>query len=103
MGRPADKEKSGMEAERVFVVVMGVDQKGIIARFTTLLYENKCNIVDVQQKIMEGTFVMTLLADVTDCPLGIPGLKKILENLGAEMGLTVMVHNEAVMKAMHRV
>jgi len=92
-----------MEAERVFVVVLGADQKGIIARFSTRLYEHECNIVDVQQKIMDGTFVMTLLADVTDCPLGIPGLKKSLTKLGAEMGLTVMVHNEAVMKAMHRV
>lgn len=92
-----------METERVFVVVMGDDQKGIIARISTLLYENQVNIEDVQQKVMAGTFVMTLLADVSDCPKDISDLRRILEALGSEMGLTIMMHSEAVIKAMHRV
>ena len=92
-----------MDKERVFVVVIGADQKGIIARVSTLLFEQGANIEDVQQKVMDGTFVMTMLADVGDCKVGLAGLRKGLEDLGAAMGLTVMVHNEAVVKAMHRI
>ncbi len=92
-----------MEKERVFVVVIGADQKGIIARISTLLFENGANIEDVQQKVMDGTFVMTMLADVSGAKVGLAGLRKALEECGAAMGLTVMVHNEAVIKAMHRV
>lgn len=92
-----------MEPTRVFVVVIGTDQKGIIARVSTLLFENKVNIEDVQQKVMHGTFVMTLLADVTECDRDIGSLRSDLEALGAELGLTIMLHNEAVINAMHRV
>ena len=92
-----------MEPTRVFVVVIGTDQKGIIARVSTLLYENNVNIEDVQQKVMAGTFVMTMLADVSDCTRGIGPLRSDLEALGEKLGLTIMLHNEAVIKAMHRV
>ncbi len=92
-----------MEGERVFVVVMGVDQKGIIARVSTLLYEQGANIEDVQQKVMDGTFVMTMLVDISDCQEGAGGLRSRLEGLGSSMGLTVMLQSEAVLKAMHRV
>jgi ACT domain-containing protein len=92
-----------MEKERVFVVVIGIDQKGIIARISTLLFEHGANIEDVQQKIMGGIFVMTMLADVADCKVGLAGLRRDLEEAAKAMGLTVMVHNESVLKAMHRV
>jgi len=92
-----------MADDRVFVVVLGADQKGIVARFTTLLYERGANIEDIQQKIMDGTFVMTLLADVTGCQGGAGLLREALEELAQEMGLTVMVQSEEVIKAMQRV
>lgn len=92
-----------MEQEKVFVVVMGADQKGIIAKVSGMLFEHGCNIIDVQQKVMDGTFVMTMLADITDSTLGTSGLRSALEQLGERLGLTIMLHNEAVIKSMHRV
>ena len=92
-----------MEPERIFVVVMGADQKGIIAKVSGMLFEHDCNIVDVQQKVMDGTFVMTMLADISDSTLGTAGLRSALEQLGQRLGLTIMLHNEAVIKSMHRV
>lgn len=98
-----ESEASKMNKERVFVVVLGTDQKGLIARISTLLYDHGCNIEDLQQKVMDGTFVMTMLADVTGCEKGIKELRRALEKQGQDMGLTIMVQNEAVLKAMQRV
>jgi len=92
-----------VDKERVFVVVIGKDQKGIIARVAGLLFEHGANIEDVQQKVMDGTFVMTMLVDVSDAASEPSGLRQALDELGADMGLTVMLHSEAVIKAMHRV
>ncbi len=92
-----------MDKERVFVVVLGQDQPGIIARISGLLFEHGCNIEDVQQKVMDGTFAMTLLADVSQGTVGIPELRAALEELGSSLGLTVMVQHEKVLKAMQRV
>lgn len=92
-----------MDQARVFVVVIGRDQKGIIAKISTYLYENDINIEDVQQKIMDGTFVMNMLADMSECKLDLVALRRGLEELGASMGLTIMLNSEAVVNAMHRV
>ncbi|WP_197282101.1 ACT domain-containing protein [Dethiosulfatarculus sandiegensis] len=98
-----ESEAPPMDKERIFVVVLGTDQRGLIARISTLLYDHDCNIEDLQQKVMDGTFVMTMLADVTGCKQGIKELRTALEKQGEEMGLTIMVQNEAVLKAMQRV
>ncbi len=89
--------------DKIIVVVVGSDKKGIIARFSNYLFEQNINIEDVQQKIMDGIFVMTLLADISQSNLAAQDLRQGLENLGRGMELKVMVHNEAVLKAMHRV
>jgi ACT domain-containing protein len=96
-------ESGGTGKERVFVVVMGKDQKGIIARVSGLLFKHNANIEDVQQKVMGGTFVMTMLADVSDSELDTAGLRRALDALGKEMGLSVMLQSESVVKAMHRI
>ncbi len=95
--------KEAMDKERVFVVVLGKDQKGIIARVAALCFEHGGNIEDVQQKVMDGTFVMTMLVDLSGEASEPAVLRKALDELGAEMNLTVMVQSEAVIKAMHRV
>ena len=89
--------------DKIVVVVVGSDRKGIIARFSNYLFEQNINIEDVQQKIMDGIFVMTLLADISQCALPIHDLRQGLEAIGQDMELKVMMHNEAVLKAMHRI
>jgi predicted amino acid-binding ACT domain protein len=89
--------------DRIVVVVIGADQAGIIARFSGYLFTHNINIEDVQQKIMDGIFVMTMLADISRSPSSVEIIRQGLESLGQEIGLKVMVQNEAVLKAMHRV
>ena len=92
-----------MTPDKAFIVVLGADKKGIIAKISGLLFEHDANILDVQQKVMEGVFVMTLLADLADCKLATEELRHTLDQIGAEMGLTIMLQSEKVIKAMQRV
>jgi ACT domain-containing protein len=55
-----------MDKELVFITVIGEDKKGIVARISGLLYECNANIEDISQGIMQGYFVMTMLADLKD-------------------------------------
>jgi predicted amino acid-binding ACT domain protein len=89
--------------DRIVIVVLGADQAGIIARFSGRLYSHNINIEDVQQKIMDGIFVMTMLVDISRSSASAETIRQELEELGQEIGLKVMVQNEAVLKAMHRV
>ena len=54
-----------MKKELSFITVIGKDKKGIVAKISNLLYKNNVNIEDINQKIMEGLFVMTMLVDIS--------------------------------------
>jgi len=87
----------------VFITVIGKDQKGIIARISNAVYRHNINIEDLDQKIMGGYFVMTMLVDMSDSPISIAQLKKELAVIEKEIGLSIQVQHENIFKSMHRV
>jgi len=92
-----------MTKDLVFITVIGKDQKGIIARISNAVFAHNINIEDLNQKIMGGYFVMTMLADTTDSSITIKQLKKELAAIEVEMGLKIQVQHENIFEAMHRV
>jgi len=92
-----------MTKDLVFITVIGKDQKGIIARISNAVFAHSINIEDLNQKIMGGYFVMTMLADMTDSKMTIGDLKHELSDIGKQMDLSIQVQHENIFKAMHRV
>ena len=92
-----------MKKERVFITVIGEDKKGIVARISTLLYECGINIEDINQRIMDRYFVMTMLVDMTDSQYSMERIRKKLSRIGAELQLEIQVQHENIFKKMHRV
>lgn len=87
----------------VFITVIGKDQKGIIARISNAVFKHNINIEDLNQKIMGGYFVMTMLVDMSDSLTTINKLKKELSEIGTQMSLSIQVQHENIFRAMHRV
>ena len=98
-----NKKEVIMKREQIFITVIGKDQKGIIARISNAVFAHNINIEDLNQKIMGGYFVMTMLADITDSPITISQLKKELSTIEDEMDLKIQVQNENIFRTMHRV
>lgn len=44
----------------------GTDKKGIIATLTSYFYKNNCNILDIDQRILDNTLIMNTVVDCTD-------------------------------------
>jgi ACT domain-containing protein len=61
------------------------------------------NIEDINQKVMEGLFVMTMLVDISGYKYPGNRLNASLEKIGKEMGLKIQLQHENIFKMMHRV
>jgi len=88
---------------RVVITVIGRDKVGIVAKVATACAEEKFNIVDINQNIMEGFFNMVLIADMADEGISLKAAQVKFAKLGDELGLEIRLQSEDIFKAMHRV
>ena len=85
---------------KAILSVIGQDKVGIIAEISKVLVENKINILDVSQTIMEEEFVMMMslaLPEEIDFQL----LINTFKNLGKELDVEINLRNSKIYKAMH--
>ncbi len=73
----------------VAVSVYGLDKPGIIHGISEVLAENDVNIVDIEQNVLQGIFVMFIIGDVERCKVSIDELRRRLEERGKELGVHV--------------
>ena len=76
---------------RAVVSVIGRDQKGVVARISTYLAASDINIEDIEQRVMEGLFIMTMLVDLADCSITLDELVTGLQQIAGEIGMEVKV------------
>jgi len=69
------------------VSVIGRDQKGVVARISTYLASCNINIEDIEQRVMEGLFIMTMLVDVSEATTTLDELVLGLRRIGDEIGM----------------
>lgn len=73
------------------VSVVGRDQKGVVARVSTYLAGCSINIEDIEQRVMEGLFIMTMRVDLTDLSTSLDEMILGLKQIGDEMHMEVSV------------
>src|SRR5262249_13418299 len=90
--RPAASRGEGpVVRNRAVVSVVGRDQKGVVARVSTYLASCNINIEDIEQRVMEGLFIMTMLVDLSDVTLTLDELVLGLRKIGEELSMEVKV------------
>ncbi|MFN2376494.1 MAG: formyltetrahydrofolate deformylase [Candidatus Binatia bacterium] len=82
------------------VSVLGRDQKGVVARICTYLAQHSVNIEQIDQNVMEGLFIMSMLVDLKDLDINLDTLILDLKNIGSEMQMevTIRLHGERTRK-----
>jgi len=76
------------------ISVIGRDQKGVVARISTYLAACNINIEDIEQRVMEGLFIMTMLVDLSDLSINLDDLILGLKRIGEEIHMEVTVRLE---------
>ena len=76
---------------------------GILAAITAKCAEANVNISDMSQTVMQDLFVMTMLADISQCRVAFTDLSDTLKQCGKEMSMQVHVMHEDIFNSMHRI
>ncbi len=88
---------------RAIITVVGKDTVGIIAKVCTYLADNKINILDISQTIVQEFFNMMMIVDMTGTDKPFNVISEELSELGVEIGVQVKCQLEDIFNKMHRI
>ncbi len=71
---------------KAIVTVVGKDQVGIIAGVCNTLADNRINVLDISQTIMDGYFTMMMVVDLAQCKAPFDTLRAQPEGVRREPG-----------------
>lgn len=91
------------KADRVIITVVGKDTVGIIAKVCTYLANNRINVLDISQTIVQEFFNMMMIADITGSSKPFDVCSRELEQIGEEIGVTIKCQREEIFNKMHRI
>lgn len=89
--------------EKGIITVVGKDQVGIIAKVCTYLADNKLNILDISQTIIQGYFNMMMIIELQNASKDFDVVCDELNDLGNEIGVNIKLQHEDIFNKMHRI
>ena len=88
---------------KTIITVLGKDTVGIIAKVCTYLAENKLNILDISQTIIQGYFNMMMIIELNESVKQFGTICEELDDLGQEIGVNIKLQHENIFNKMHRI
>ena len=88
---------------KTIITVVGKDAVGIIAKVCTYLADNRANVEDISQTIVQGYFNMIMIVDTSGSTKPYAEMVTELEALGDEIGVKIRCQREDIFTKMHRI
>ncbi len=88
--------------QKSIITVVGKDTVGIIAKVCTYLADNRINIQDISQTIVQGYFNMMMIVDMDESLKPFAQIASELEQVGEEIGVIIKCQREDIFDSMHR-
>ena len=88
---------------KTIITVVGKDAVGIIAKVCTYLADNRANVEDISQTIVQGYFNMMMIVDTSGSTKPYAEMVIELEDLGDDIGVKVRCQREDIFTKMHRI
>lgn len=85
------------------ITVLGKDHMGIIGSVCTYLAENKVNILDISQTILDGYFSMMMVVDISATEKEFDVLADELNVLGENNKVDIKIQHAQIFDSMHRI
>ncbi len=95
--------RKDLNMDKAIITVVGKDTVGIIAKICTYLAENKINILDISQTIVQDYFNMMMIVDVSKSGKVFGDIVMDMNTIGEEIGVTIHCQKEEIFTKMHRI
>ena len=92
-----------MSENKIIVTILGKDGVGIVAEISAVLAKCGVNIEDIRQTIMQGCFVMILLADISKSTTSFKELKESIIESGKNLGMEIWIQKKEIFDKMHTI
>ncbi len=92
-----------MDENKIIVTISGKDGVGIVAEIASVLAKYEVNIEDIRQTIMQGCFMMFLLADISKSKYSFKEIKDALSSSGEKLGMEIWVQKKEIFDKMHTI
>ncbi len=92
-----------MSEDKIIVTISGKDGVGIVAEIATVLAKYEVNIEDIRQTIMQGCFMMFLLADISKSKYSFKEIKEALAQTGEKLGMEIWTQKKEIFDKMHTI
>lgn len=89
--------------DKLIITVVGKDTVGIIAKVCTYLADNRVNILDISQTIVQDYFNMMMIVDMAGSARPFEEISSDLEQIGGGIGVKVKCQREEIFTSMHRI
>ena len=89
--------------KKSIITVVGKDTVGIIAKVCTYLANNRINILDISQTIVNGYFNMMMVVDMNESEKPVADISGELAQIGEEIGVVIHCQREEIFESMHRI
>lgn len=87
----------------VILTSFGLNSTGVVAGITKLLAEEKCNILDISQKIMDEFFTMIMTVDITTSSKDLKALQEDFKAVAERLNVKIYLQHEDLFRYMHRI
>ena len=88
---------------KAVVTVVGHDTVGILAVIAGVCADTNVNIEEVTQSILQGTFAMIMVIDVSACTVDFSALQQRFADAGKQKGVDVKVTRQELYESMHHI
>ncbi len=103
MDNTSKKPNGTQPAKTVVITVVGKDKVGIIAAVSARLARENMNIMDISQTILKDIFTMIMLVSLPEEKGDFAVLKAGFDELGQELGVSILLQHSDIFNAMHRI
>lgn len=75
----------------IAISIYGGDKPGIVHKVSKILSDNSINIIDIEQTVIQGLFVMFIVADFEKSKRSLKSIKEDFRQVAVEAGLNIHV------------